>query len=123
MALKRRRGTAIVDTSKGILLVSHNNKTYGLPGGGVEVDENQKQATIRELKEETTLEASHIEFLFNFEALFNKHQVYLVEPKGTAKPNNEIKYVNYYDGTNLKISKVTSEILEQYQTKSRKHNH
>jgi ADP-ribose pyrophosphatase YjhB (NUDIX family) len=62
MALKRRRGTLIVDTPKGILVVSHNNKTYGLPGGGVELGENQKQATIRELKEETTLEASHIEF-------------------------------------------------------------
>lgn len=55
MALKSRRGTAIVDTPKGILVVSHNNKTYGLPGGGVELGENQKQATIRELKEETAL--------------------------------------------------------------------
>jgi hypothetical protein len=105
------------------LVVSHNNNTYGLPGGGVEVGENQKQATIRELKEETTLEAIHVEFLFNFEALLNIHQVYLVEPKGIAKPNHEIKYLNFYDGTNLKISKGTFEILEHYQTKSRKHKH
>ena len=72
MAIKRRRGTAIIETPKGILVVSHNDKTYNLPGGGVETGENQKQATIRELKEETTLETNQIEFLFNFEAFFNK---------------------------------------------------
>lgn len=115
MAIKRRRGTAIIETPKGILVVSHNDKTYNLPGGGVETGENQKQATIRELKEETTLETNQIEFLFNFEALFNNHHVYLIEPKGTAKPNREIKYVKYYNGANPKISKVTYEILSYYQ--------
>jgi len=62
MALKRRRGTTIIDTPKGILVVSHNNKTFGLPGGGVEVGESKKQATIRELKVEPTLEASILNF-------------------------------------------------------------
>jgi 8-oxo-dGTP diphosphatase len=119
--VKRRRGTAIVETPKGILVVSRNNKTYNLPGGGAEIGENQKQATIRELKEETNLEAKHVEFLFNFEALFNNHQVYLVEPQGKAKPSHEIKYLEYYNGSNLKISNAAQEILEQYQyTRPRK---
>jgi len=33
-----------------------------LPGGGVEVGESKKQATIRELKVEPTLEASILNF-------------------------------------------------------------
>lgn len=53
MALKRRRGTTIIDTPKGILVVSHNNKTFGLPEGGVEVSESQKQATLRRAKSRT----------------------------------------------------------------------
>jgi len=114
-SIKRRRGTAIVETPKGILVVSRDNKIYNLPGGGAEIGENQKRATIRELKEETNLEARHVEFLFNFESVFNNHQVYLVEPKGTTKPSNEIKYIEYYNGTNLKMSNATQEILEQYQ--------
>jgi 8-oxo-dGTP pyrophosphatase MutT (NUDIX family) len=39
---KRRRGTAIVDTLRGILVVSHDNRTFYLPGGGAEKGESQK---------------------------------------------------------------------------------
>jgi hypothetical protein len=37
---KRRRGTAIVDTPKGILLVSEDGKTYCLPGGAAKGEES-----------------------------------------------------------------------------------
>ena len=36
LASKRQRGTAIVDTPRGILVVSHDNRTFYLPGGGAE---------------------------------------------------------------------------------------
>ena len=64
LASKRRRGTAIVDTLRGILVVSHDDRTFYLPGGGAEKGESQKTAAIRELKEETCLETVACRFLF-----------------------------------------------------------
>ena len=66
---KRRRGTAIVDTLRGILVVSHDNRTFYLPGGGAEKGESQKTAAIREIKEETSLETVACKFLFKYESL------------------------------------------------------
>ena len=50
---KRRRGTAIVDTPKGIVVVSVGGRTYYLPGGGARRGESRESAAIRELREET----------------------------------------------------------------------
>jgi 8-oxo-dGTP diphosphatase len=112
--LKRRRGTAIVDSSSGILVVSHNNRTFYLPGGGAEKGESRKDATIRELKEETNLQTLACKFLFEYESLTNNHKVFLIESTGTAKPSSEIKYIDYFDGSNLKVSNTAWEIIEQY---------
>ena len=116
LASKRRRGTAIVDTSKGILVVSHENRTFYLPGGGAEKDESHKNAAIRELKEETSLETVACKFLFKFESLTDNHEVFLIEASGVAKPSNEIKYIDYFKGSNLKVSNATWEILELYRS-------
>ncbi len=114
MANKRRRGTAIVDTPDGILVVSHNNRTFYLPGGGAEEGESRKDAAIRELKEETTLSTIDCSFLFEYDSFTNSHKVFLMDSNGVAKPNNEIKYIDYFNGSNLKVSNATWEILELY---------
>jgi 8-oxo-dGTP diphosphatase len=111
---KRRRGTAIVDTLRGILVVSHDNRTFYLPGGGAEKGESQKTAAIREIKEETSLETVACKFLFKYESLTCNHEVFLVETNGIAKPSSEIKYIDYFTGSNLKVSNATWEILELY---------
>jgi 8-oxo-dGTP diphosphatase len=111
---KRRRGTAIVDTQKGILVVSHNNRTFYLPGGGAEKGESRKDAAIRELKEETNLQTLDCRFLFEFESVTNSHKVFLIKSCGIAKPSNEIKYIDYFNGSNLKVSSTAWEILELY---------
>jgi 8-oxo-dGTP diphosphatase len=111
---KRRRGTAIVDTPDGILVVSHDNRTFYLPGGGAEEGESRRDAAIRELQEETGLEAKDCVFLFEYPAQNNDHKVFLIETTGCAEPTNEIKYVDYFDGSNLKVSSITWEIIELY---------
>lgn len=114
LASKRRRGTAIVDTSRGILVVSHDNRTFYLPGGGAEKGENQKIAAIREIKEETSLETVACRFLFEYESFNDNHKVFLIETSGVAKPSSEIKYIDYFNGSNLKVSNATWEILQLY---------
>ena len=113
-AYKRRRGTVIVDTSKGILVVSHDDRTFYLPGGGAERNESYKAAAIRELKEETDLEMVTCSFLFVYKSFTANHEVFLIEPCGVAKPTSEIKYINYFTGSNLKVSNTTWEILQLY---------
>ena len=113
-ASKRRRGTAIVDTLRGILVVSHDDRTFFLPSGGAEKGESQKTAAIRELKEETYLETVSCRFLFDYESLTDNHEVFLIETYGVAKPSSEIKYIDYFTGSNLKVSNATWEILQLY---------
>jgi 8-oxo-dGTP diphosphatase len=114
LASKRRRGTAIVDTSRGILVVSHDNRTFYLPDGGAEMGESQKTAATRELKEETSLETVTCRFLLKYESLTDNHEVFVIETTGIAKPSSVIKYIDYFNGSNLKVSNATWEILELY---------
>ena len=58
MVRRRRRGTVIVDTPKGILVVNEGESTYYLPGGGARIGESGRNAAIRELLEETGLRAT-----------------------------------------------------------------
>jgi 8-oxo-dGTP diphosphatase len=114
LASKRRRGTVIVDTLRGILVVSHENRIFYLPGGGAEKGESFKAAAIRELKEETNLKTVTCRFLFDYESFNANHQVFLIETCGVAKPSSEIRYLDYFTGSNLKVSNATWEILELY---------
>jgi 8-oxo-dGTP diphosphatase len=111
---KRRRGTAIVESREGILVVSHDNRTFYLPGGGAEKGESRRDAAIRELYEETGLVATDCRFLFEYPSFINDHKVFLIETTGEAEPGNEIKYLDYFDGSNLKVSSTTWEIIELY---------
>jgi len=103
-----------VNTLRGILVVSHDNRTFYLPGGGAEKGESQKTAAIRELKEETSLETVACRFLFEYESFNDNHEVFLIETCGVAKPSSEIKYIDYFNGSNLKVSHATWEILQVY---------
>jgi NUDIX domain. len=52
----RRRGTAIVETERGILLTAgRTGKPFILPGGGTKRGESRFMAALRELTEETHL--------------------------------------------------------------------
>jgi len=126
MVRARRRGTAIVDTPKGILVVSKDGKNFLLPGGGARRDETWQDATERELKEETGLEVVDIAYLFEFTGITrtgargglfrNAHKAFLVTATGVAEPRQEIKRVAYYDGSDPRLSYSARKIIERYRS-------
>ena len=126
MTKKRRRGTAIVETSKGILLTSGHKKMFLLPGGGASKGESRMQGAIRELKEETDLVAYDAKYLFSYVSSKHKtyskkhdfrdhHKVFLIKAKGNARPRHEIKHIAYYKPENgVRISHATKSIIDKY---------
>jgi len=126
MTHKRRRGTAIVDTSKGILVTSGHKKVFILPGGEANKNESRMQAAIRELQEETGLIAYDAKYLFSYVGSKNKtfrgkhyfrdhHKVFLIKANGTARPKHEIKHIAYYKlRSDIRISHTTKSIIDRY---------
>lgn len=119
----RRRGTAIVQTSKGLLIVSHDGKTFHFPGGAATDNESRKDAAIRELDEETGLKVEDCSYLFNINGRIHRdikgglyrdaHKVFLMKASGVAQPKNEIKYIAYTD-SNQNLSYTTKRIIEKF---------
>lgn len=121
----RRRGTAIVENPKGILVVSESGRTYSLVGGNARRRESRRRAVIRELREETGLEAIGCTYLFEYIStgthkdykggyFRTAHKVFLMETIGVAKPRGEIRYVSYFNGCGLKLFDSTREIIKKY---------
>jgi 8-oxo-dGTP diphosphatase len=126
MVRMRRRGTAIVDTPNGILVVSKNGRNFLLPGGGARRNESRQEAAIRELREETGLEVVNIIYLFKFTGIIHKgtrggtfrnsHKVFVVTTKGDPEPRQEIRLVAYYDGSSPRISYSARRIIVRYRS-------
>lgn len=127
MFIRRRKGVAIVDTKKGILVVAIGN-TFILPGGGVMPRESRKKAAIRELYEETGLKTKKIKYLFNDigikwrnhkgKLIQNYSKVFLVEADGVPKPCSEIKKIAFYNANSkIKIGDGSKAIIGLYLNK------
>ncbi|MDD3052662.1 MAG: NUDIX domain-containing protein [Candidatus Cloacimonetes bacterium] len=112
-AYGRKRGTAIIDTPKGILVVRQGRAKFLLPGGGVKKGESRIEAAIRELREETGLIAYDVHFLFEYQ----QSKVFFVRTNGTPYPKHEISQIGHYtrDST-LPLSYDTKSIIEKYWT-------
>ena len=117
MVRRRRRGTAIVDTPSGILVVNEGERMFYLPGGGARRGESRRSAAIRELLEETGLKATKCSYLFEYTSQYNFHKVFLIEATGDAKPRKEIKHLAYFNGSNVNVSDTTRRIIEMYHGK------
>ena len=124
MGYKRRKGVAIVDTPKGILVVAGRSKKFILPGGGAKRGESRKHAAIRELYEETGLKTKRAKYLFSYVGkkwhtrkgfVRNYAKVFLIEAYGKPKPRNEIKYIAFWKpGSKIHITTGTKKIIEKY---------
>ena len=110
-AYGRRRGTAIVETEQGVIVVTHSNNLFLLPGGSPNPGELQIQAAIRELREETGLKAFDVRYLFTH----MESKVFLIQAEGDPVPRNEIKKLEYYHkDSSVNVSNNTRLIIEKY---------
>lgn len=94
----RRRGTAIVETQRGILLTAgRRGKPSILPSGGAKRGESRFMAALRELTEETGLLPYAAEIIFRHKGKIrptmsgrhkfqDQHTVCLVKASGTPRP-------------------------------------
>ncbi len=84
-----RRGTAIIETKKGILVVKElTDNRYALVGGQAQKNETRKSTAVRETKEETSLEAIAAKELFELTTQSKSgrttyHKIILIKAEGT----------------------------------------
>jgi len=130
MSISRRKGVAIIDTKKGIL-VGAITDTYILPGGGAKPWESRKRAAIRELYEETGLKTKKVEYLFKDvgikwhnhkgKLVQNHSKIFLIEAEGIPKPCSEVRKIAFYKpGSKIKIGEGSKKIIEIYLSKYKK---
>lgn len=122
---KRRRGTAIIETNNGILLVAGKSRNFITPGGGANLNESRVDAVVREIFEETKLEVIRVKKIFKFVGIVHRtkssawqdfHTVTLVKVKSSIPiPSEEVKYIDYYnENSKLKLSPTTKKIIKKY---------
>ncbi len=120
----RRKGVALVDTPRGILVVAGRRKVFTLPGGGADNGESRKHVAMRELREETGLKTKKRTYLFSYHggkwhtgkgSVKNHAKVFLISVCGHARPRHEIKHIAYWKpDSKIRISKRTNWIIEKY---------
>ena len=124
--IKRRRGAAIIETPKGVLVCARKDSDFMIPGGGANFLETRKRAAIREVYEELGLKVKTSKYLFNYVGPVHRNKygklqqnfakAFLVITEGKPKPANEINRIAYWKkGSKLKLMKATKIVLDKYE--------
>jgi len=101
--MKRKAVRAIIINDKHELLVMHRNKFgqeyYTLVGGGIDAGETAEHALVREVREETSLQATHARLVFIEEAgdPYGTQLIYLCAYKGETMalhPDSDEAHIN-----------------------------
>ncbi|QDQ83021.1 NUDIX hydrolase [Paraburkholderia megapolitana] len=97
MAIKHR-ATVICHEAGHVLLVARTLSRWALPGGRVKPGETLRDAALRELREETSLHATNVTYLFQFGGIRTRHYVFVATLPGDAipKPANEIERCGWF---------------------------
>ena len=114
---KRIRATLVAEQHGQVLLVKElGANRYSLPGGGIEKGESVLEAAIRELKEETNLEAVKAEYLFDHEGTTQQHKVVWAAVWGKIQvQRKEISEYNWWNTTDdVPLLDSTAAILGRY---------
>ena len=93
---KKRRATVIFEKEEGILLTRMSSEPWLLPGGHAEKGEPRIIAAIRELYEETRLNAIEVKYLFDFESKNYLHKVFLIKAIGASLASSEVSFLDYF---------------------------
>jgi 8-oxo-dGTP diphosphatase len=106
----KERATVLCVRNNRILLVARERSRWALPGGRIRRDEASHEAALRELKEETTLVADELAYLFQFNGFNTQHHVFFAEvgPHLTAQPSNEIARCRWF--APAKIATLSSSV-------------
>ena len=88
----KQRATVVCRMGTRILLVGKANSRWSLPGGKADAGESFEAAAVRELMEETRLQATGMQYLFEFAGARTCHHVFAahVDERQTPVPSNEI---------------------------------
>ncbi len=88
----KQRATVVCRVGTRILLVGKANSRWSLPGGKPDAGETFEAAAVRELMEETRLQAIGMQYLFGFAGTRTCHHVFAVhiDEQQTPVPSNEI---------------------------------
>lgn len=114
------RATVICEQDRHILLVRKPSSRWNLPGGKVEPGETRADAAVRELQEETGLDADEVLYLMELHCGGTRHHVYeaSVLNINQVRPQNEIVDCIWFpldSVQNLDTSEATLRIVRAFQ--------
>jgi 8-oxo-dGTP diphosphatase len=99
----------IIEIDKGIVLIERKNRPYGwaLPGGFVDYGESLENASIREAKEETSLDVDLIEQFHSYSEPLRDPRfhtvsvVFIAKGKGVLKAEDDAKNAGIFTQDSL----------------------
>ncbi|MFB9122037.1 NUDIX domain-containing protein [Paraburkholderia dipogonis] len=113
----KQRATVVCQLGRRILLVSREGTRWSLPGGKPEAGEDLRETALRELMEETRLQATDMRYLFGFTGIHTCHHVFVatLADGDEPMPSNEITRCTWAKVTEvgaLPVSTSTKGIVE-----------